>query len=63
MRIRYTLLSVIFILFTSNAFAWWNDILVYNGKPIAQHSMEAKSNGTLYLAVPDSSAGCIPFNY
>lgn len=57
MRIRYTLLSVIFILFTSNAFAWWNDILVYNGKPIAQHSMEAKSNGTLYLAVPDSSAG------
>ncbi|HMR45356.1 MAG TPA: T9SS type A sorting domain-containing protein [Bacteroidia bacterium] len=57
MKIRYTLLLILFVINTSNTFAWWNDILVYNGNPVAQHSLAAKSNGTLYLAVPDSSAG------
>ena len=57
MKIRYTFLLILFVINTSNTFAWWNDILVYNGKPVAQHSLAAKSNGTLYLAVPDSSAG------
>lgn len=57
MKIRYKFLSILLVISTSNVFAWWNDILVYNNKPIAQHSMAAKSNGTLYIAVPDSSAG------
>ena len=57
MKIRYTFLLILFVINISNTFAWWNDILVYNGKPVAQHSLAAKSNGTLYLAVPDSSAG------
>ncbi len=35
-----------------NTFAWGSDILIHSGNTIATHSIEAKTNGTLYTCLP-----------
>jgi hypothetical protein len=56
-------LAALILLHSHFAIAWSGDVLVHSDQPIASHSMAAKSNGVLFIAIPQFNNGVYSIIY